>query len=390
MLLFPYATDAPVYYWPYATVGLIVVNTLLFFGVPAENITPDSPWMVAFGAGLRPEQWFGGMFMHGGFFHLLSNMTFLWAFGLVVEGKLGPARFLNCYMAIGVGQAALEQLCMLGYTGDSPGSLGASSAIYGVMAMAAVWAPANSINFFYWFFMPGFFEAPIGGVAGFFVGMDVIFALMFGGYAGSSLLHVMGAAVGFPLGVFLLRRRVVDCEGWDLFTRLGVKQGNKKKKRGEPSNEEAKARREQEASERDTRTLAAAIEPIDAYLANDNPLAAAKLYAKLKTVGDGLRLDPPRLHAIIKGLQAQQRWSELAPLMVDLIDQSPAHADPLRVQLAQLCATKLGRPGRAIELLSLVSPERLNEKQSHLADRIATHARRLQSEGTVELDDDAW
>lgn len=390
MFFFPYATDAPVYHWPYATIGLIVVNTLLFFGVPLENVTPDSPWMVSYGAGMRPEQWFGGMFMHGGFFHLLSNMVFLWAFGLVVEGKLGAARFLSCYLAIGVGQAALEQLFMLGYTGDAPGSLGASSAIYGVVAMAAVWAPANSISFFYWLFLPGTFEAPVGGVAGFFVGMDLIFAVMLGGDAASSLLHVMGAALGFPLGVLLLRRGVVDCEGWDLFARLGVKRGNIKKQRGEPSNEEARQRRQQESAERDSQTLVAATKQIDTYLTNHNPAAAAKLYRKLQNVGTGLQLDRTRLHTLIQGLQSQGLWSELAPLMVDLIEQSPDRADGLRVQLAQVCVTKLGRPGRALELLSAANQEKLNEKQRGLAEQIAARSRHLQNEGTVELDDDSW
>jgi len=32
-MLIPYSTDAPVYYWPFATVGLIVVNVALFAAI---------------------------------------------------------------------------------------------------------------------------------------------------------------------------------------------------------------------------------------------------------------------------------------------------------------------------------------------------------------------
>jgi len=37
MFLFvPYGTDAPVYHFPYATIGLIVINTLMFLGFCQE------------------------------------------------------------------------------------------------------------------------------------------------------------------------------------------------------------------------------------------------------------------------------------------------------------------------------------------------------------------
>ena len=34
MIVIPTGTDAPIYYWPYATVGLIVLNAALLFAVP--------------------------------------------------------------------------------------------------------------------------------------------------------------------------------------------------------------------------------------------------------------------------------------------------------------------------------------------------------------------
>ena len=41
-------------------------------------------------------------FLHGGWFHLLGNMLYLWIFGNNVEDRLGPVGFLVFYLAGGV------------------------------------------------------------------------------------------------------------------------------------------------------------------------------------------------------------------------------------------------------------------------------------------------
>jgi hypothetical protein len=121
-----------------------------------------------------------------------------------------------------------------------------------------------------------------------------------------------------------------------------------------------------------------------------NPAAAATLYGKMRLVGGGLRLESAVLRQIAKGLQAEGRWRELAPILTDLIQQAPQAADPLRLTLAQLCATKLERPGRALELLAAVNAAGLTEKQRMLAQQILARARAMQAEGVVELDEGGW
>ena len=136
VLLLPYGTDAPVYYWPFTTVGLIVVNVLVFAsaGCPEQV----EPYVLAFGDGLHPVQWISNAFLHAGFFHLLGNMVFLWCFGLIVEGKLGWYKTLAVYLGIAAAQSAIAQIIMLGGHG---GALGASGAIFGFMAMSLIWGP---------------------------------------------------------------------------------------------------------------------------------------------------------------------------------------------------------------------------------------------------------
>ena len=41
------------------------------------------------------------MFLHGGWFHIFSNMMALWVFGRRVEDVCGPWRFLAFYLACG-------------------------------------------------------------------------------------------------------------------------------------------------------------------------------------------------------------------------------------------------------------------------------------------------
>jgi len=107
MIVIPTGTDAPIYYRPYATVALIVLNVALLIAVPpvagivrldendeviedVETVSNFERYSLALGDGrLHPVQWVTHNFLHYGFLHLAGNMLFLWAFGIVVEGKLG-------------------------------------------------------------------------------------------------------------------------------------------------------------------------------------------------------------------------------------------------------------------------------------------------------------
>ncbi len=104
MFFFPYSTDAPIYYWPIATVCLMLANIGAYIGVVTGKFSPMENWLLSFGAGLHPQEWLSSIFMHASPMHLVGNLLFLWLFGLIVEGKLGWFKFLACYLAIGMVQ----------------------------------------------------------------------------------------------------------------------------------------------------------------------------------------------------------------------------------------------------------------------------------------------
>jgi membrane associated rhomboid family serine protease len=387
-MLIPYSTDAPVYHWPFATVGQIAVNVAIFFGVAFGEIGPFENWVLEYGNGVHPDQWFRAMFMHAGLDHLIGNMLFLWVFGLVVEGKLGWWKFLVCYLGIGATQSMIEQLVMLGYNGESPGSVGASAAIFGLMAMATVWAPMNEISFLWLIFIrSGTIDISIAVLAAFYAGWEILMLMLTGGSAGSSWLHLGGFALGFPLAIVLLKRKVVDCEGWDLFHVWRGDYGSFKK---EPDPAEIFAKVESRQQSRDHQLLTEAKQQLRLYLKQTNVDAAVRLIHKMKDVGTGLTLDRNELLEIIRGLHSAKRWQDSAPSMAEFIVRFPEQADPMRIKLAQICVVELQRPGKALDLLAAVDKSKLSDQHSQLINRITAKAQAMQAEGVVELDVETW
>ena len=87
------------------------------------------------------------MFLHGGWFHLLGNMLYLWIFGNNVEDVLGHARYLFLYLTSGI-VAALVQ------ASSNPTShvpmIGASGAIAGVLGAYLLLLPRANVHVFVW------------------------------------------------------------------------------------------------------------------------------------------------------------------------------------------------------------------------------------------------
>lgn len=83
------------------------------------------------------------MFMHGGWFHIIGNMWFLYVFGDNVEDAMGSLRFAIFYLACGIA-AAVAQIV------SNPQSaipmVGASGAIGGVMGAYAVLYPRAPVH----------------------------------------------------------------------------------------------------------------------------------------------------------------------------------------------------------------------------------------------------
>jgi membrane associated rhomboid family serine protease len=90
------------------------------------------------------------MFLHGGWFHLIGNLWFLWVFGDNVEDAMGGLRFAVFYVVCGLAAFAAQALA-------NPSSaipmVGASGAIGGVMGAYARLYPRAPVHLMVVFFV---------------------------------------------------------------------------------------------------------------------------------------------------------------------------------------------------------------------------------------------
>jgi membrane associated rhomboid family serine protease len=86
----------------------------------------------------RPMTIVTSLFLHSGFPHIALNMFFLYAFGNMVERAIGAGRFLAIYAAAGI---ASSVACIFIYRSEPVPVVGASGAVYGVLAAYLLMLP---------------------------------------------------------------------------------------------------------------------------------------------------------------------------------------------------------------------------------------------------------
>ncbi|HEY6345438.1 MAG TPA: rhomboid family intramembrane serine protease [Bryobacteraceae bacterium] len=80
------------------------------------------------------------MFLHAGIWHILWNMLALWMFGVELEQTWGTEKFLRFYFLCGIGAGVCVVLMNYLFGDPRVATVGASGAIYGVLAAsAALW-----------------------------------------------------------------------------------------------------------------------------------------------------------------------------------------------------------------------------------------------------------
>ncbi len=136
---------------PYLTYGLIGMNILVFlheYSLSNEQLELFFRLYAVVPRELTAnfaDEWttlFTSQFLHGGWWHLISNMLFLWVFGNNIEDRLGHVKYLIFYLLCG----ALAALCQwfIGMNSGIP-SLGASGAISGILGAYIIRFPQARI-----------------------------------------------------------------------------------------------------------------------------------------------------------------------------------------------------------------------------------------------------
>jgi membrane associated rhomboid family serine protease len=230
--VFPYKDENPTELTPLSTVGLIALNVLAWLFVqgagatdqalaqsvchygliPGEVLRTVAPGTaVPVGPNMQcvidaaPHWWtlLTSMFMHGGWFHLITNMWFFWVFGNNIEDSMGHGRFVVFYLLCGLAAAATQMLV-------SPKSavpmVGASGAISGVMGAYVLLYPRVRVHTLVFL---GFFVTTIALPA--YVMLGYWFLLQLLGGTASALSQVEGGVAfwahvgGFVAGMILIK-----------------------------------------------------------------------------------------------------------------------------------------------------------------------------------------
>lgn len=137
--------------FPFVNWMLILLNGLAFYY--ELNLGDEGLFRFIHTWGLVPSQlasapaqaWitiFTSMFLHGGWFHILSNMWILFIFGDNVESRMGGGRYLFFYLSSGTA-AALAQAYLS--TSSATPVIGASGAIAGVLGAYLILFPRSRI-----------------------------------------------------------------------------------------------------------------------------------------------------------------------------------------------------------------------------------------------------
>jgi len=126
------------------------------------------------------------MFLHGDFWHIFFNMFVLWMFGIRLEGTWGTQEFLKYYFLTGVTAGVANVLWNFG----SPiPTIGASGAIYGLLAAFALFYPDEPIYLYFLFPIRAKYFALILGV------IEFLSAYNHDGVA--HIAHLGGMVAGF-------------------------------------------------------------------------------------------------------------------------------------------------------------------------------------------------
>jgi len=147
------------------------------------------------------------MFLHGGWLHLLGNMLYLWIFGNNIEDRLGPALFIVFYLGTGVVGNLAHTFVEPGY---SP-LVGASGAVSGVMGAYILLFPrARILAVVPIYFYPLTVSLPAWAFLGIYFVLQNLYPATFGAGMGNVAhwAHIGGFVSGAALiYVFPHRRR---------------------------------------------------------------------------------------------------------------------------------------------------------------------------------------
>jgi len=150
--MIPLKDDNPTNTFPFATIGIIIINLLVFLFEMNSGGQLDAQLFLFGAVPYRITHLEGlpvlitlltALFFHMDIVHLAGNMLYLWVFGQAIEDKLGHLKFIYFYLICGI-------VASMGFIMLIPDSklplIGASGAISGVLGAYFLLYPESRIQ----------------------------------------------------------------------------------------------------------------------------------------------------------------------------------------------------------------------------------------------------
>jgi len=223
--MIPLRDTIPARRFPIVNTAIIVLNVLVFLFESVQSpdqldqfiwlwgLVPAHFWQ-GFAVSAQPNggglgRWlplFTSMFMHGGWWHLVSNMLALYIFGDNVEDRMGHFRYPLFYLFGGLVASAAH---LVAYSGSSIPTVGASGAIAGVLGAYLVLYPrARVVTLVPVFYFVRIIEIPALIYLGFWF-ISQLFNGLFALAATADVLQSGGVAWWAHIGGFVFGLAVV-------------------------------------------------------------------------------------------------------------------------------------------------------------------------------------
>ena len=195
---------------PLVTIAIIAINVAVYIITSYQSFLVQSSeeWMdkLSYVPALiqTPSQWYRiltSMFTHADIFHIFFNMWFLYFFGISVERRIGPIKYLILYLASGFLAIIFHTafIPVVGSTNLAIPALGASGAISGVLGAYLLLFPRRRLSGCYFILIiPLCFTMSAAWFLIFWFATQVLYGyLKFGGVA--FFAHVGGFVGGLTL-----------------------------------------------------------------------------------------------------------------------------------------------------------------------------------------------
>ena len=209
---YPVGVDQPRRCPPAVTAAFAAAMALAFAWLHyfPHALPLDPTRLVYLGPSLAPWTAVTAVFLHAGWFHLLSNLVYIVVLGPLLEDCLGHARFLLYFLMMGAcGNLTHGAVAAAGLSGGPVvGVLGASGAIAGMLAFLMLRFPYARVAMAWWVFSPlqgynrvGRSYVPLVVAVGVWLALQVVYGLV-ARESGTQVAYWAHFG-GFALGLFL-------------------------------------------------------------------------------------------------------------------------------------------------------------------------------------------